>query len=435
MFELICMVYLIFMVYLFDLFILVNLMYLIMIFFFFNFNWLNWSMIMFNFSLNYYSNGLIIMMILIFSIIMMNLNMVYLKNYCSMMNLILLYLMYLIFCSMNFMLFYFMFESSLLLIFYMIMKWGYGEFRFNSSFYLMFYTLIFSLPLLYLLFNLLNLFNSLNFYILELLNINYMNNFKFVYMIMSFLVKIPMYMIHGWLLKAHVEAYFFSSMILASVMLKLGSYGILRIMYMMKFMFNKFYMYLMMINMFGMMFLSIMCLCQMDLKLIVAISSIIHMGIMLMSMLLMMKLSFYGSYYMMISHGFISSGLFYLINLIYYQTNSRLIFINKGMINIMPSLMMLWFMMCFCNVGSPFSLNLISEILLLMSLVYWMKYLFMILIIYCLLSFIYSMYLFSFIDHGKIFMNFKVFNCKIMNFLSLIMHLFPVNFMFFNLMI
>ena len=78
-----------------------------------------------------------------------------------------------------------------IIIFYIIIKWGYGEFRFNSSFYLMFYTLIYSLPLSYLLFNLLELFDRLNFYILEIFNIINLNNFKFIYIILSFLVKIP----------------------------------------------------------------------------------------------------------------------------------------------------------------------------------------------------------------------------------------------------
>ena len=132
---------------------------------------------------------------------------------------------------------------------------------------------------------------------------------------------------------------------------------------------------------------------------IIAISSIVHIGIMLIRILLLIKLRIFGRYHIIISHGFISSGLFYLVNLIYVQTNRRLIFINKGIIFI-PSLIIIWFILCLCNVGSPFSLNLISEIILLISLIFWFKYL--ILIIYCLLSFIYSIYLFIFIIHKRI---------------------------------
>ena len=93
---------------------------------------------------------------------------------------------------------------------------------------------------------------------------------------------------------------------------------------------------------------------------IIAISSIVHIGIMLIRILLLIKLRIFGRY-IIISHGFISSGLFYLVNLIYIQTNRRLIFINKGIIVFIPSLIIIWFILCLCNVGSPFSLNLISE--------------------------------------------------------------------------
>ena len=110
--------------------------------FFFNFNILNWRIIFLNFGLNYYSNGLIITIILIFGIIVMNLNFINLKNYCLLINLLLIFIIYVILFPINLILFYFIFESSSLSIFCIIIKWGYGEFRFNSSFYLIFYTLI-----------------------------------------------------------------------------------------------------------------------------------------------------------------------------------------------------------------------------------------------------------------------------------------------------
>lgn len=82
----------------------------------------------------------------------------------------------------------------------------------------------------------------------------------------------------------------------------------------------------------------------------------------------------------------IPPGLYYLINLIYNQTIGRLIFINKGIISFTPLPIAIWFLICMCNVGFPFSLNLIAEILLLIGLIYWFKYLFVVLII-CWLGF------------------------------------------------
>ena len=93
--------------------------------------------------------------------------------------------------------------------------------------------------------------------------------------------------------------------------------GLLRIICIIQFIFNKFYINLIIINLHGIIFLRIICLCQLDIKLLVAISSIVHIGIVLIRILLITKLRLYGRYYIIIRHGFISSGLFYLINLIY----------------------------------------------------------------------------------------------------------------------
>nr|DBA43970.1 TPA: ND4 [Bombus confusus] len=431
--EILVLLYLIIMVYFMDFLILSNLMFFMSFFFLMKLNWVKWNFIIGNLSLNYYSNGLILLMIWIFSLVMLNLNMY--SKLCIFINMILLFLMMLNFMSMNLLMFYFMFESSLLLIFYVIMEWGYSENRVLASFYLMFYTLIFSLPMLYFIFQILNKIGNLNFLYLEMMNLK-MDLFNFMYMLMSFLIKIPIYLFHGWLLKAHVEAPFFGSMILASIMLKLGSYGMLRFIFMFKWLFKNLMYMLMIINLFGMIILSILCLFQFDMKLIIAISSVIHMGIMFFSMLTMMKLSMLGGYYMMISHGLVSSGLFYLVEMIYSQSNSRIMFLNKGIMNIMPSMTMMWFILCVNNSGAPISLNMVSEIFLLMGLIYWYKYLFMFLMLYCLLSFIYSIYLFSFIQYGKSYnMNMKIYNSNLKSYLTLILHILPLNMLIFNLFV
>nr|QBP33750.1 NADH dehydrogenase subunit 4 [Bombus kashmirensis] len=412
-------------------YVLSNLMFLMSIMFMLKLSWVNWVNIIGGLGNNYYSNYLIMMMFWIFGLIYLNL-----KDYgkgCLLMNFVLMFLMMLNFMSLNLLVFYFMYEVSLLLIFYMIMKWGYSEDRGLAAFYLMFYTLVFSLPMLYLIFKMMEMNGSLVFFQLELLKI-YLDCFNFLYLMFSFLVKIPMYLLHGWLIKAHVEASFFSSMILASIMLKLGSYGLLRLILIFKLMLKYVSYYLIIVNIFGMIILSLMCLFQFDMKLIIALSSIVHMGIMTMGMMSELKIGILGSLLMMISHGFVSSGLFYLVNLIYVQTNSRIIFINKGMINLMPSMTMMWFMMCVYNSGAPISLNMVSEIFLLMSLISWLKYLFMFLMFYCLFGFIYSIYLFSFIQHGMLFnLKMKLNNVILLNYLTLILHLIPLNFIIFNL--
>nr|DBA43489.1 TPA_asm: ND4 [Bombus cullumanus] len=430
--EIVIFLILLLMINYLDFFILSNLMFLMSLNFLMKMNWVKWVNVMMGMGNNYYSNYLILLMLWIFGVIFMNLNNY--KKICLIMNLFLMILMLLNFMTLNLLMFYFFYESSLLLIFYMIMKWGYSEDRILAAFYLMFYTLLFSLPMLFFIFKLLELNGSMFFFLLELINIEF-DKFSFIYLLMSFLVKIPMYMFHGWLIKAHVEASFFSSMILASIMLKLGSYGMLRLILLFKMMFLDLLFYLIMINLLGMMILSLICLFQFDMKLIIAMSSVIHMGIMILGMLMESKVGMFGSLLMMISHGLVSSGLFYLVNMIYSQTNSRVMFINKGMINFMPSISMFWFMMCIYNSGAPISLNMVSEIFLLISLVSWYKFLFMILIFYCLFSFVYSIYLFSFIQYGKIFdLMENLSSMKLLNYLTLILHLLPLNLIIFNLL-
>nr|ALO64902.1 NADH dehydrogenase subunit 4 [Bombus pratorum] len=412
-------------------YILSNLMFLMSLNFLMNMSWIKWTNMMLGLSNNYYSNYLILMMFWVFGLVFLNL--LEYNKLCLLLNLWLLILMLINFMCMDLLTFYFVYESSLLLIFMMIMEWGYTEDRILSAFYLMFYTLVFSLPMLYLIFNLVNLSGSVNFFMLETLMIKF-DKFSFFYLLMSFLVKIPMFMFHGWLIKAHVEASFFSSMILASVMLKLGSYGMLRFMLMFKMMFKMFKYFLIIINLLGMLILSLICLFQFDMKLIIALSSVVHMSIMSLGLLVGSKIGILGSLLMMVSHGLVSSGLFYLVNVIYEQSSSRIIFINKGIMNLMPSMTMMWFFMCINNSGAPLSLNMVSEIFLLMSLISWCKYLLMILLIYCLISFIYSIYLFSFIQYGKIFyFNMNLMNSKLLNYLTLILHLLPLNIFIFKL--
>ena len=122
---------------------------------------------------------------------------------------------------------------------------------------------------------------------------------------------------------------------MASVILKLERYGILRLILIFKNKFINLSYYLIIINLFGILILR-MCLFQFDIKLIIAISSVIHIGIISIGILRGLKVGLLGGLLIMISHGLVSSGLFYLVNIIYRQTNRRNIFINKELINLIP---------------------------------------------------------------------------------------------------
>nr|YP_010400417.1 NADH dehydrogenase subunit 4 [Cotesia flavipes]UQS76146.1 NADH dehydrogenase subunit 4 [Cotesia flavipes] len=351
----------------------------------------------------------------------------------------LMFLLMLCFLSMNLLFFYIFFESSIIPILLLIMGWGMQIDRLQSSMYLLLYTLFGSLPLLMMIILIYKNFFSLMF---MFLNMNFLNNLNyylinyltFIFMILGFLIKMPMYFFHLWLPKAHVEAPISGSMILAGVMLKLGSYGLIRLMIFMKYLFMSFNFYIINLSLIGGIYASMMCLNINDYKIIVAYSSIVHMSSLMSSMLTLNYWGYLGSYIMMIAHGLCSSSLFYLVNLNYERTYSRSLNINKGLINILPSLSLWWFLICIMNMSAPPSMNLISEIMMFNSLIMWSNYMILYLLILTFFSSCYSIMIFSFSQHGKL--NFNLFNFKMINcmeFFIIILHWIPLNFIILNL--
>nr|AHA52508.1 NADH dehydrogenase subunit 4 [Euurobracon breviterebrae] len=340
----------------------------------------------------------------------------------------------LMFMSTNLIMFYIFFEMSLIPIILIIMGWGYQIDRIQASMYMMFYTLMGSLPLLIMIIYI--FFNKFSFslMILKMNNLNF-NNFYFLMMInMAFFIKMPMYLTHLWLPKAHVEAPIMGSMILAGTMLKMGSYGIYRMMIICPLLYTNFSKYMIFINLFGSLICSLLCLNHSDLKIIIAYSSIVHMNLMLASMTTLTNLSFKGCILMMISHGLCSSSMFFLVNLIYERLNSRNMFINKNLINIMPSLTLWWFLICSSNFPTPPSLNLISEILILISLIQWNKFLILMISLISFFNTCYSIFIYAYTQYGKMNfspINFNSINCK--EYLNLTMHWLPLNLMFLKL--
>nr|QLI42502.1 NADH dehydrogenase subunit 4 [Colletes gigas] len=414
-------------------YILSNFINLILFYLIINYDmFIEWNKYSFNFSLNNYSFMLIILSLWIFSIIIISLNSINYYNLCINFLVILLVILILFFMSNNILLFYFFFEISLILMFLMIIYWGMGEMRILASMYLLFYTLFFSLPFLLFLFLIIKSENYIMFNMMEM-KLYMCNKYLFVFMILSFLVKIPIFSLHIWLLKAHVEAPVFCSMILASIMLKLGTYGLLRFILIFYNNMMLIKIYVMIISLIGGIILSILCLRQIDMKILIAYSSVVHMSILISSLMTLKHLSLYGCYLMMIAHGLCSSGLFYMVNMCYKETNSRLMIINKGMMSIIPKMSLLWFLLCSSNMSAPLSLNLISEIFILMVLYNWCNYLLLLLMLISFLSFIYSLYLFSYINHGMMNFYLKIKNPKFLEFFVIIMHWLPLNFMFLNL--
>nr|ALO76979.1 NADH deshydrogenase subunit 4 [Malachiinae sp. GENSP01] len=344
----------------------------------------------------------------------------------SLMNLLLLISLYLVFSSLNIFIFYLFFEVSLIPLLMLIIGWGYQPERIQAGMYLFFYTLMASLPMMIFIFYLYE--NSLIMMFFNL-NMNINNLLLYFFMNLVFWVKMPMFIVHLWLPKAHVEAPISGSMILAGVMLKLGGYGMIRFMVLFIELGLKINLYFMIISLLGGSLISIYCVYLNDLKSLIAYSSVAHMSLVLCGIMSFSMWGFMGSLIMMLSHGLCSSGLFCLSNLNYERLESRSIYLNKGLMILIPSLSLWWFLFCAFNMGAPPSLNLLSEVILLCSIVSYSKFMMFMLIILSFFSAVYSLFLFSFSQHGKFFLNKNMFVISMREYLLLFFHLFPLNFL------
>nr|QHR79554.1 NADH dehydrogenase subunit 4 [Necrobia ruficollis] len=348
------------------------------------------------------------------------------SSYFLIVNMVMLIVLYIIFSSMNLIIFYLFFEFSLIPVLLMILGWGYQPERLQAGFYLLFYTLFASLPMMISIFYLYNNLNSLDFYFFKFFNIE--GVLLYLFMNFVFFIKMPMYIVHLWLPKAHVEAPIAGSMILAGIMLKLGGYGLIRLMLLFIEIGMKINIFFIMISLIGGVFISLICMNQSDLKSLIAYSSVAHMGLVMSGILTFNYWGLCGALVMMIAHGLCSSGLFCLSNITYERFHSRSIYLNKGLMNLVPSLSLWWFLLCSSNMAAPPSLNLMGEIMLINSLVSWSSIAMIFLSFMSFFSAVYSLYLFSFTQHGSYYSGgFSNMMSYLNEYKLLFLHWFPLN--------
>nr|UUC05249.1 NADH dehydrogenase subunit 4 [Microrhagus sp. ZM-2022] len=346
-------------------------------------------------------------------------------------NLILLFTLVLVFMSLNLFIFYLFFEVSIVPTLLLILGWGYQPERLQAGIYMFFYTLVASLPMMISLFNIYFLSSSFdNFLFLNMFGgVLWFFCFNFI-----FLVKLPMFMVHLWLPKAHVEAPIAGSMILAGVMLKLGGYGLMRYMFMYIKFVQEWGNFLMSVSLLGGSLISLICLVQTDIKSLIAYSSVAHMGLVLAGLLSLNNFGYSGSLIIMIGHGLCSCGLFSLSNMMYERCYTRMIFFNKGMLNLIPSLSLWWFMFSIANMAAPPSINLGGEIMILMSAIGYSMYTCLFLIFISFFSACYCLYLYSITQHGVYsFLSFSSWVGLVREFYYLLLMLVPLNLLIINL--
>nr|AIZ58538.1 NADH dehydrogenase subunit 4 [Reticulinasus faini] len=351
----------------------------------------------------------------------MNLNIFFEKMYKFYM-LSMIFLLVFCFLIMNLVGFYLMFESVLIPIVMMILGWGMQPERLQAGIYMLFYTLLGSLPLLIFL---LNIEGSMSIFFISWNNYC-ISDFMFMMGIIGFLVKVPMYFIHLWLPKAHVEAPVAGSMVLAGVLLKLGIYGMIRFKVMLENYIIKYSHYIMSIILLGGIIVGMICLCQVDIKSLIAYSSICHMGMALGGIFSMVVWGYYGNILIMLGHGLCSSGLFCLANILYERFFTRSMILLKGVGILFPFISFWWLIFVGVNMAVPPSMNLGGEIFLIGSLIKWSFLVIIPLAVLMFLSASYSLYLYSFLNHGSGWVIFSVNMVNYREIYLMFMHFLPL---------
>nr|YP_007474208.1 NADH dehydrogenase subunit 4 [Rimicaris kairei]AEX32598.1 NADH dehydrogenase subunit 4 [Rimicaris kairei] len=344
-------------------------------------------------------------------------------------NILLLLSLVLTFCCLDYLMFYVCFESSLIPTLILILGWGYQPERLQAGIYMLFYTLFASLPLLV---SLISLYKSEGTLTLGLISTvegsKMVLSIWYVCTVFAFIVKLPMFMVHLWLPKAHVEAPVAGSMILAGVLLKLGGYGLIRVLPLFAGVSKGLVSVWVSIGVIGGVVVSFICLRQTDIKALIAYSSVAHMGLVLCGLMLFSWWGLGGAVSVMVGHGLCSSGLFCLANMAYERVGSRSLLVSKGLLNFMPSMALWWFLLSAGNMAAPPTLNLLGEISLIISVVSWSKVSILGVGLLSFFSAAYTLYMYSLSQHGSYFSS--LFSCcsgKVREYLVLMLHWLPLN--------
>nr|VFU78796.1 NADH dehydrogenase subunit 4 [Proasellus assaforensis] len=366
-----------------------------------------------------------VVMLMILSSHKINLFNMYSSTFNVMLTLLLLTLVMVFSCS-NLMMFYIFFEASLVPTFILILGWGYQPERLQAGVYMMLYTIFASLPLLVVLLNIMTK-DSIGF----MGEINSTTTGGVVVVVgafLAFMVKLPLYMVHLWLPKAHVEAPVAGSMILASVLLKLGGYGMIRLLPKLSSSVISISWAFMSWGLVGGVYISVACLRQVDVKILIALSSVAHMAMVFGGIMSMTAWGINGAMLVMLGHGFCSSGLFCIANMNYERSGTRSLLVMKGSQSILPALTLWWFLLVAANMAAPPSMNLLGEVHSILGLVKWSVLSSLPVVGLVFFAAAYSLYLYVSTQHGKApYISGGATGAQVREHLVMLLHWAPIN--------
>lgn len=353
----------------------INLIISLVMFILFDFSSKQYQFIEEHYEINYFDiylgvDGLSIYFVLLTTIIMpiailSNWNSIQSKNVLSFIVIMLLLetLLLAVFLVLDVLLFYIFFESILPPLFLLIGLFGSSN-KVRASFYLFLYTLFGSLFMLLSIIVMTSIMGTSDFDALSKANFNYITQlFLFYGIFIAFAVKTPVIFLNTWLLKAHVESPLSGSIILAGIVLKLSLYGIFRLMLPLLPKASLNYTYIIyVIGVITILYASFSTLRTIDIKELIAYSSVSHAAVYLIGAFSNTIQGIEGSIVLGLAHGFVSSGLFICAGgVLYDRSSTRLITYYRGMAQMMPIFSVLFFILALGNSGTPLTFNFIGE--------------------------------------------------------------------------
>jgi NADH-ubiquinone oxidoreductase chain 4 len=318
-------------------------------------------------------------------------------------------LLLIVFTALDIMLFYIFFESILPPLFILIGLFG-SDNKITASYYLFLYTLWGSLFLLLSILTISSIMGSTDLDMLFKLNFEHNTQlFIFIGIFIAFAVKTPTIFLNNWLLKAHVESPLGGSIILAAIVLKLSLYGIYRLILPLLPISSLTYSFIVYtIGVITIIYASFSTLRTIDIKELIAYSSVCHAAVYLIGAFSNTIQGIEGSIILGLAHGFVSSGLFICAGgVLYDRIGTRMIFAYKGMAQLMPIYAILFFILALGNCGAPLTFNFIGEFLSLYGIVEKFPFLGLLACSSIIFSAAYTIYMFNRISFGGFFTKFN----------------------------
>ncbi len=268
------------------------------------------------------------------------------------------------FVSLDLLLFYIFFESVLPILFVVILIFGHGNDRFRSAFLFFLYTLAGSLPMLLSILVIYSYIGNTDFQLISLYDIS-LDSQKFLWLgfFIAFAVKTPLYPFIIWLPKAHSDSPLAGSILLAATILKLATYGYLRVLInLLPDATNYFSPLVQTFAIISLIYASFSTIIQQDTKRLIAYSSVAHMAVVVLGLFSNNLVGIEGAILLAIAHGFVSPALFICVGgIIYDRTGTRIINYIRGLVTYMPVFSILFFIFTLANTGIPLTLNFLGE--------------------------------------------------------------------------